>query len=59
MVFRPAQALHALAVAGAGFVDVLGDRCGADEAHGLHVWVFDQRIHRFLVALHDVEYTGG
>nr|WP_254801958.1 hypothetical protein [Kitasatospora sp. SUK 42] len=55
VVLGAAQGLHALAVAGAGLVDVAGDRGGADEADGLDVRVLQQAVHGHLVAVHDVE----
>jgi hypothetical protein len=59
VVLRAAQGLHALAVARAGLVDVVGDRRGADEADGLDVGVLEQRVDRDLVALHHVEHAVG
>ncbi|KIT81852.1 hypothetical protein QT19_00070, partial [Staphylococcus aureus] len=59
VVLGATQALHALAVAGARLVDVLGDGGGAGEADGAHVGVFQQRVDRFLVALHHVEHALG
>jgi hypothetical protein len=59
VVLRAAQRLHALAVVGAGFIDVVGNGRGADEAHGLDVGVLEQRIDRGLVALHHVEHAIG
>jgi len=59
VVLRAAQRLHALAVVRAGLVDVLRDRRRADEAERLHVGVREQRVHRQLVALHDVEDAVG
>ena len=58
MVLRPAERLHPLARGGPGAVDVLRDRGRADEAHRRHVLVGEQRIHRFLVAVDDVQHAG-
>ncbi|KEH14699.1 hypothetical protein GY15_02625 [Delftia sp. 670] len=57
VVLGAAQGLHALAVARARLVDVVGNGRGAHEAHRLHVGMLDQRIHGFLVALHHVEHA--
>ncbi|MNH37512.1 hypothetical protein D3C79_984280 [compost metagenome] len=57
VVLRPAQGLHALAAAGSGLIDVVGDRRRADKAHGLDFRVIEQGIHGFLVALHHIEHT--
>ena len=57
MVLGTAQRLHPLAVVGTGFVDVVGDRGGANEADGFHIGVHQQRVHRFLVPLHHIEHA--
>jgi hypothetical protein len=59
VVLGAAQGLHALAVVGAGLVDVVGNRGRAHEAHGLHIRVLEQRVNRHLVALHHVEHAIG
>ena len=59
VVLRAAQRLHTFAVARTSLVDVVGNGRGADEADGLHVRVFDQCVHCFLVALHHVEHALG
>ena len=59
VVLRAAQRLHALAVRGAGRVDVLRDRRRADEAHRLHVRMREQRVDRLLVAVDHVEHAVG
>ena len=38
-------------------IDVLGDRRRADEAHRLDVGMVEDRVDRFLVAVHDVEHA--
>jgi hypothetical protein len=55
VVLGPAQGLHALAVGDALGLDVFRDRRRADEGYRLHIGVFQQGIHRFLVALHHVK----
>ena len=57
VILRAAQCLHAFAVVGAGRVDVLGDRRGADEADRLHARVIEQRVDGFLVAIDQVEHA--
>ena len=59
VVLRAAQGLHALAGRGAALVDVLRDGRGADERHGGHVRVLQQRVDRLLVAVHHVEHAVG
>ena len=59
VVLGAAEGLHALAVLGAGLVDVLGDRRGADEADGLDVGVLEQAVDGHLVAVDDVERAVG
>ena len=59
MVLRAAEGLHALAVRGAGLVDVLGDRGGADERHRLDLGVGQQRVDGLLVTVHDAEHAVG
>ena len=59
VVLRAAQGLHALAVRGAGLVDVPGDGRGADERHRLDVGVFEQPVDGDLVAVEDVEHAVG
>ena len=58
VVLGAAERLHALAVRGAGRVDVARDRCRADEAHRLHLRVGQQRVDRLLVAVDHVEHAG-
>ena len=55
VVLGAAQCLHAFAVVGAGFIDVIGNGRGADKTHGLDVRVHQQCVNGFLVALHHVE----
>ena len=59
VVLRAAQRLHALAVARARLVDVLGDRRRADERDRSHQRMREQRVDRLLVAVHDVEHAVG
>ncbi len=59
VVLGAAQGLHALAVLGPFRIDVLGDRRRADERQRLDVWMREQRVHGFLVALHDIEHAIG
>ena len=59
VVFCAAQGLHALAVVRTCFVDVIGNRRRAHKADGFHIGVFQQRVHGFFVALHDVEHAVG
>ena len=59
VVLGAAQGLHAFAMMCTGLVDVVGDRCGADETHRLHIGVHQQRVHRLLVALHHIEHAVG
>ena len=59
VVLGAAEGLHALAVRGAGLVDVLGDRGGADEADRLDRRVGQQFVDGGLVALQHVEHPGG
>lgn len=58
VVLGAAQRLHPLAVARAGFIDVLGNRRGADEAERGDVGMGEQGVHRLLVAVHHIEYAG-
>ena len=58
VILGAAEALHALAVGGAGCVDVFRDRRGADEADRLDAAIVEQRVDRFLVAIDDVEDAG-
>ena len=55
VVLRAAQRLHALAVLRPVLVDVARDRRRADEADGRDAGVLEDRVHRHLVALDDVE----
>ncbi len=55
VVLGAAKALGALSRLGRAHVDVLGDLRGADEADGADVLVVEDRIHRDLVAIDDVE----
>ena len=57
VVLGATQGLYALAGGAAARIQVFGDRRGADEADGLHARVVQQRVHRFLVAVHDVEHA--
>ena len=59
MIFRPAQRLHALAIAGCRLIDVSGYRSGADKADRPDVRVFQQSIHRNLIALHQAQHAIG
>ena len=57
VVLRAAEGLHALAVAGAGLVDVARDRRRADERDRLDVRVLEQPVDGLLVAVDDVEHA--
>ena len=57
MVFCSAERLYALAVMGGGLVDVFRDRCRADEGDRAYIGMPQQRIHRLLVAGHDIEHS--
>ena len=59
VVLGAAERLDPLAVRGPGLVDVLGDRGGTDEADRGDVVVLEDRVDGHLVALHDVEASGG
>ena len=59
VVLRAAEGLHPLAVRGAGLVDVLGDRGGADERDGLDLGVGQQRVDGLLVTVHDAQHAVG
>jgi hypothetical protein len=59
MVFGAAGSLDALAVARAGFVDVFGDCCGADEGDGLDEGMGEESVDAFLITVDDVEDTVG
>ena len=59
VVLRAAERLHALAVRGAGHVDVARDRGRADEADRRDVGVLEQAVDRDRVAVHDVEHAVG
>ena len=59
VVLGAAQRLHALAIGRSTRVDVLSNRRGAHEADRLHARVIQQRVHRFLVAIHDVQHAIG
>ena len=59
VVLGAAERLHALAVLGAGLVDVLGDRRGADEADRGDVGVLEDAVDGHLVAVDDVEAAVG
>ncbi len=58
MVLRPAQRLAALAVGRRGCIDVFGDGRRANEADRLHPLIGEQHVHRFLVAVDDVQHAG-
>ena len=53
--FRAAEALRALAVLCRGFIDVGGDRRGADKSDRAYLWMFQDCIDGGLVAVDDVE----
>ena len=55
VVLGTTEALAAFAAGGRTLIDILRDRRGADEADGLDVGIVEDRIHRFLVAIDDVE----
>src|SRR5205823_2742604 len=57
VVFRAAKGLHAFAGGGAAFVHVFGDGGGADEGDGGDAGVVQDRVHRGLVAVDDVEHA--
>ena len=57
MVLGAADGLHTLAVTRISCIDVVTDRSGTDEADRSHLRMLKQRIHRDLVALHDVEHA--
>ena len=57
VVLGAAERLHALALRGSGRVDVLRDRRGPDERHGLDVGMMQDGVHRFLVSVDDVEHA--
>ena len=59
MVLRAAQGLYAFAMTGAGFVNDVGDRCGADKAERLNIRMHHQGIHRLFVTLHHVKHAVG
>ena len=55
MVFRAAGGLDSLAVAGAGFVNVLGDGGAADEGDRLHQRMRAECVDAFLIAVDDID----
>ena len=59
MVLGATERLDPLAVARAGLVDVAGDRRAADERDRVDIRMGQERVHRFDVALHDVEDAVG
>ena len=59
VVLRPTERLHPLAVGRAGLVDVAGDGRAAHERHRVDIGMGQQGIHRFGVALDDVEHAVG
>ncbi len=59
VVFRAAGGLHALAVARAGFVNVLGDVGRADEGDRPHERMREQGVDTFFIAVDDVEHAVG
>ena len=59
MVLGAAETLHALARSGAARIDIFRDRGRAHKAKGLDVWIVEQRVHRFPVAIDDVENALG
>ena len=59
VVLGAAECLDALSVSSRTFVDAARDRRGPHERDRLDVRVFDQAIHSFSVALHDVEHPWG
>ena len=59
MVLGAAERLHALAVRGAGLVDVAGDRGRADEADRRDPGVLEDRVDRHAVAVDDAEHAVG
>ena len=59
VVLRAAERLAPLVMCGRRLVDVLGDRRRADERDRSDVRMLQERIHSDLVAVHDVEDSGG
>ncbi|MPL73124.1 hypothetical protein SDC9_18917 [bioreactor metagenome] len=59
VVLRAAEALCALAVGAGTAIDVLCDRGGPHEAHGLHGLVVEDRVDDFLVAVHHLQHAIG
>jgi hypothetical protein len=59
VVLGAAERLDALAVLAGFLVDVPGDRGRADEADGLDVGALEERVHRGLVTVQDVEHAVG
>ncbi len=57
MVLGPAQRLHPLAARRPLRIDVFGNRGRTDKGQRRHVRVLDQRIDRFLVAVHHIEHS--
>ena len=59
VVLGAAEALHALAGRGAARIDVMRDRGGAHEAHAADVLMVEDRVHRRLVAVDDLQDAVG
>ena len=55
MVFRTTEALHALSVGAAAGIDIFGNRCGADKAHGFDIGIIKNGIDGLFVAIHHIE----
>ena len=55
MILSAPVCLHAFPIRRAGLIDVPGDGCRANERHGPHERVREQRIDRGLIAVDDVE----
>jgi len=57
-IFRTTGGLHLFSVKSAFPVDITGDRRGTDEADCLDVGMFQNGIHAFAAAEHDVHHAG-
>ncbi|MCY1466067.1 hypothetical protein D9M71_842980 [compost metagenome] len=57
MVFGPTQSLNSLTTLSALRVDVLRNRCGANEAQSPNFRGLNQRIDRLFVAMNHVQDT--
>ena len=57
MVFCTPHRLHPFSMGGTGGVNILSDRRRTDKADRFYSRICQQRVHRFLVAVDDIQHT--